>query len=113
MKTLEKSIRSILNPLRRNLHKYDYSASGGGFMPEYGYIEKIVVDVNEDAGVITNYRVYVYGDSQQERDYHGKTCDITNEIVDYMRSNRSNWDNAVGELLETITAYINSDDDDE
>lgn len=102
MTRLNKSIRHSLKsygPYLRNGH-YGVAGYTTGVIPsDYKTISRVCCDV--EGGIVTDIRIYGYGDAYERRDYYGESTDITAPVEDYLKCN-IDWDSMIYEIEKII-----------
>lgn len=96
MTKLEKSIRRELK------HYGPYIRSG--YYDSNGRINKVCCDVEN--GIVTDVRLYTYGQAMERRDYYRESIDITWPLSNYGGSRIQTWDDAIREILTIVREEV-------
>lgn len=95
MTNLNKSIRHCMKSYGPSLRNGHYGVAGytTGVIPsDYKTISRVCCDV--EVGIVTDIRIYGYGDAYERRDYYGESTDITAPVEDYLKCN-IDWDGMI------------------
>ena len=104
MTKLEKSIRHEMAHYGVALRSGKYWANGtSGTLPNgfRGFFETAHCDYDSKNGIVSDIRIYVYGDAKEERDYYGRATDISDPIEAYIR-NEAPWDDMIAGIVEIV-----------
>ena len=102
MTKLNKSIRHCMKFYGPDLRNGHYGVAGytTGVIPsDYKTLSRVCCDI--EGGIVTDIRVYGYGDAYERRDYYGESTDITAPIEDYLKCN-IDWDSMIYEIEKII-----------
>ena len=102
MTKLNKSIRHCMKNYGPSLRNGHYGVAGyttGAVPADYKTLFRVCCDV--EGGIVTDIRIYVYGDAYECRDYYGESTDITVPVEDYLKCN-IDWDSMIYEIEKII-----------
>lgn len=106
MTKLNQSIRHEMKyygPALRSGHYGALGATVGEIPDDYKTIKSVHCDVKD--GIVTDIRLYGVGDSQEARDYHGESIEITEPVESYLRR-EIDWN----EMISAIESIIRKGD---
>ena len=104
MTNLNKSIRHEMSYYGPGLRSGHYGAmrhTVGDIPDDFKTIKSVCCDVSD--GIVTDIRLYGVGDSQEARDYHGESIEITEPVESYLRREIS-WDEMISEIEAIVIA---------
>ena len=112
MNKLEKSIRCALKPFGpdiRNGHVWIPGYSVGIIGNDDYFLSSAYADVDTEAGIITDIRLYAVGDAKEPYDYYGKSLNITDQISQYIleRNDNMTWNDLINSIIDVVDHWIN------
>lgn len=116
MNELEKSVRREMKYYESELRAGGWYGFRGdtGWAPKYGTIHKICADYDFEEKIVTDIRIYTYGEAMERRDYYNDSINITTafygaENSDGFRTHHD-WDTLINDICMIVKTCVESEE---
>lgn len=110
MNKLEKSIRHEMKYFGPAIRTGHWGVAGytTGLVPSnYRTLHRVCCDVDPAKGIVTDIRVYAYGDGMTPDDYYHRSVDITEPVTDYLTQGGDfDWDMMISSICDIAKSAI-------